>query len=78
MLDRSMNKNCEHVKIIGSSTKEVKEDISCLLQGKSSSKIIWYIMFLHYSKGFTNKDHQVGYQATPIDLIKEFGRGETK
>jgi hypothetical protein len=35
-------------------------------------------MFLHYSKGFTNKDHQVGYQATPIELIKEFGRGETK
>jgi hypothetical protein len=74
MPDWSMNKNCEHVKIIGSRTKEVKEYISSLLQGKKISKSIWYIMFLHYSKGFPNK----GYHATPIDLIKEFGRGENK
>jgi hypothetical protein len=56
----------------------MKEDISCLLQGKSISKSIWYIMFLNCSKGFPNKDHQVGYQATEIDLIKESWSGKNK
>jgi hypothetical protein len=54
----------------------VKEDTSCLLQGKSITKSIWYIMFLNYNKGFSNKDHQVGYQATSINLIKKFGEGK--
>jgi hypothetical protein len=30
-------------------------------------------MILIYNKA-PNKDHQVGYQATPNDLIEEFGR----
>jgi hypothetical protein len=35
-------------------------------------------MILNYTKDFPNKDHQVGYQSTPVDLIKEFGRVENK
>jgi hypothetical protein len=33
-------------------------------------------MILNYNKGFLNKEHQVGYQATPIDLINESERGK--